>query len=69
MAKKGRGTKEPLDDIQNTKITTSSPIISQQKNGEKEEIMSDFTFLGSKITVEVTAAMKLKDICSLEEKP
>ena len=32
------------------------------------ETMTDFIFLGSKITVEGTAAMKLKDACSLEEK-
>ena len=48
-------------------IIAFSPIISQQKNGEKEEIMSDFTLLGYKITVEVTAAMKLKDACSFED--
>ena len=32
------------------------------------EIVTDFIFLGSKITVVVTAATKLKDTCSLEEK-
>ena len=41
-------------------IIALSPIISQQIDGGKEEIVSDFTFLGSKITVEVTAAMKIK---------
>ena len=35
---------------------------------EKVEAVTDFIFLGSKITVDVTAAMKLKDACSLEEK-
>ena len=32
------------------------------------ETVRDFIFLGSKITVDVTAAMKLRDACSLEEK-
>ena len=32
------------------------------------ETVTDFIFLGSKITVEVTVAMKLKDTCFLEEK-
>ena len=45
---------------------TSSPITSWQIDGEKVEAMMDFIFLGSKITV--TAAMKFKDACSLEEK-
>ena len=36
--------------------------------GEKMEIVTDFIFLGSRITVDMTAAMKLKDSCSLEEK-
>ena len=37
-------------------------------NGEKVETVTDFTFLGSKITAEVTAATKFKDACSLEGK-
>ena len=41
-----------------------SPIVSLQIDGETVEIVRDFIFLGSKIT----AAMKLKDACSLEEK-
>ena len=43
----------------------SGPINSWQIDGETMEI--DY-FLGSKITQMVTAAMKLKDACSLEEK-
>ena len=42
----------------------SGPITAWQKDGEKMETVTDFIFLGSKIT----AAMKLKDVCSLEEK-
>ena len=37
-------------------------------NGEKMETVTDFIFLGSKSLQMVTAAMKLKDACSLEEK-
>ena len=46
----------------------SGPITSWQIDGETVETMADFIFLGSKITAMVTAAMKLKDACSLEEK-
>ena len=54
--------------IQKTKIMASSPITSWQIDGETIETMTDFIFLGSKSLQMVTAAMKLKDICSLEEK-
>ena len=54
--------------IQKTKIMASGPIISWQIDGETVETVADFTFLGSKITADGTAAMKLKDACSLEEK-
>ena len=54
--------------IQKTKIMASGPITSWQIDGETVEIVKDFIFLGSKIMQMVTAAMKLKDTCSLEEK-
>ena len=54
--------------IQKTKIMASSPITSWQTDGETVETVTDFVFLGSKITADMTAAMKLKDTCSLEEK-
>ena len=54
--------------IQKTKILSSVPIISWQIEGGKVEIVTDFIFLGSKITVTVTAVMKLKDACSLKGK-
>ena len=44
----------------------SSAITSWQIDREKVETVTDFIFLGSKITA-VTAAMKLKDTCFLEE--
>ena len=54
--------------IQKTKITASSPITSRQIDGETEETVTDFIFLGSKITADGDWVMKLKDTCSLEEK-
>ena len=57
--------------IQKTKIMASSPIISWQMDGETVEIVADFIFGGAgapKSLQMVTAAMKLKDACSLEEK-
>ena len=54
--------------IQNTNITTSGPITSWEIDGETVETVSDFIFLGSKLTVDGIAAMKLKDAYSLEEK-
>ena len=49
--------------IQKMKIMASGPITSW----ETMEIVRDFIFLGSKMQM-VTAAMKLKDACSFEEK-
>ena len=54
--------------IQKTKIIASGPISSWQIDGETVEKVPDFIFLGSKSLQMVTAAMKLKDACSLEEK-
>ena len=53
--------------IQKAKIMASGPITSWQIDGETTETMTDFIFLGSKSLQMVTAAMKLKDACSLEE--
>ena len=52
--------------FQNTNIMASNPITLWQIEGEKLEVVTDFIFLGSKITVDANAAMKLKDACSLE---
>ena len=54
--------------IQKTKILASGPITSWQIDGEKMEALTDFIFLDSKITVDVTVAVKLKDAYSLEER-
>ena len=40
------------NNIQKTKIMASGPITSWQENGETMETVSDFIFLGSKITAE-----------------
>ena len=54
--------------IQKMKIRVSGPITSWEIDGETVETVSDFIFLGSKITADGDAAMKLKDACSLEGK-
>ena len=54
--------------IQKTKIMTSGPITSWQIDGETVETVIDFIFLGFKSLQIVTAAKKLTDVCSLEEK-
>ena len=54
--------------IQKTKIMASGPITSWQTDGGTMETVTDFIFGGSKISVDMTAAMKLKDACSLGKK-
>ena len=54
--------------IQKTKIMASSPITSWQIDGETMETVTDFISWAPKSLQMVTAAMKLKDACSLEEK-
>ena len=55
--------------IQKTKIMASSPITSWQIDGETVEIVTQTLFGGAPKSLQmVTAAMKLKDACSLEEK-
>ena len=52
--------------ILKTKIMASSPITSWQMDEEDMETVTYYVFLVSKITVDVSATMKLKDACSLE---
>ena len=54
--------------IQKMKIMASGPITSWEIHGETVETVSEFIFLGSRITVDGDAAMKLKDAYSLVEK-
>ena len=54
--------------IQKTKIVVSGPITSWQIDGETMETMTDFIFLGSKITADGDCSHEIKRHCSLEEK-
>ena len=54
--------------VQKTKIMASGPITSWEIDGETVETVSDFIFWAPKSLQMVTAAMKLKDACSLKEK-
>ena len=54
--------------IQKTKIMAPGPITSWEIDGKTVEIVSDFIFLGSKITADGDCSMKLKDAYSLEGK-
>ena len=54
--------------IQKTKIMVSGPITSQQIDGETMEMVRDLIWGAPKLRQMVTAAMKLKDACSLEAK-
>jgi len=54
--------------IQKSKITAFSPIISWQIDGETMETVKDFIFGGSKTTADGDCSMKLKDTYSLKEK-
>ena len=78
--RKQRGTKEPLDEgergewkswletkLSNTKIMAFSPITSWQIVGETVETVTDFIFLGSKITADGDCNHEIKRH-SLEEK-
>ena len=54
--------------VQKMKIMASGPITSWQIDGETMEAVRGFIFWSPKSLQMVTAAMKLKDACSLEEK-
>ena len=54
--------------IQKTKIMASGPITSWQIDGETMERVADLFSWAPKSRQMVTVAMKLKDVCSLEEK-
>ena len=55
--------------IQNTKIMAYSPITSWQIDGEKEETITDFLFLGSKITADSDCSHEIKRHLLLGKKP
>ena len=52
--------------IQKTKIMASVPITSWQIDGETVQTLRDYFWVPKSLQI-VTAAMKLKDACSLEE--
>ena len=54
--------------IQKTKIMASSPNTSWQEDGETVEAVTDFLFLGSKITADGDCSHEIKKSCFLEEK-
>ena len=54
--------------IQRTKVMASGPVTSWQIDGEAMETVTGFLSLAPKSLQMVTAAMKLKEACSLEEK-
>ena len=54
--------------IQKTKIMASGPITSWEIDGETVETVSDFIFLGSKITADGDCSDEIKDVYSLEGK-
>ena len=54
--------------IQKTKIMSSDPITSWQIDGETMETVTDFIFLGSKITADSDCSHEIKRHFSLEEK-
>ena len=69
MKVKEEGEKVGLKlNIQKTKIMLSGPITSWQIDGETMETVTDFIFLGSKITADGDCSHEIKDAYSLEGK-
>ena len=66
--KEGSQKVDLILNIQKTKIIASGPITSWQIVGETVETVTDFILGAPKSLQMVTAVMKLKDACSLEEK-
>ena len=54
--------------IQKTNIMASSPITLWKIDGETMETMTEFIFLGSKITADRDCSHEIKDVCLLKEK-
>ena len=68
MKVKGDSEKDGLKfNLQKTKIMASSPLTYWQIDGETMETMRDFISWAPKSLQMMTAAMKLRDSCSLEE--
>ena len=54
--------------FQKTEIMASGPITSWQIDGETVETVTDFIFLGSKISADGDCSYEIKNVCSLEKK-
>ena len=68
-SERGEWTVDLKLNIQKMKIMASGPITSCEVDEETVDTVSDFIFFLAPISLQmVTAAMKLKDACSLEEK-
>ena len=65
---KDQSEKAGLKLIQKTKIMASGPIISWQIRGEKVEAVTDFIFLGSKITADSNCSHEIKTCLLLRRK-
>ena len=63
-----RKERNGINNIQKAKIMASGPITSWPIDGETMETVTDFISWAPKSLQMVTAAMKLKDACSLKEK-
>ena len=69
MKVKGESEKAGLKlNIQKTKIMTSGPITSWQTDGETVETVTDFIFLGSKITADSDCSHEVKRCLVIERK-
>ena len=69
MRVKQEGEKSGLKlNIQNTKIVASSPITSWQIEGGKVKAVTDFIFLGSKVTADSDCSHEIKRVLLLERK-
>ena len=69
MGMKVKSEKAGLElSIQKTKIIASGPITSWQRDGETMETVTDFIFLGSKITADGDCSHEIKRCFSLEGK-
>ena len=67
-SKRGEWKADLKLNIQKTTIMASSPTTAWQIDGETMKTVTDFIFLGSKVTADGDCSHEIKDDCSLEEK-
>ena len=68
MRVKEESEKADLKLVRKTKTVASGPITSWHIHGEKVETVTDFIFMGFRITVDSDCSREIKDTCSLEGK-